>query len=77
MSTYTLNTSLQNAYLTQVVNVDKNSFMFLGITKENVFVELCKVDDAAGQINCNVAYQAKLMNSDPVTVVAGKQRKSG
>lgn len=32
MGTFTLKTTLQNALMTQVVNVDKKSFMLLGLT---------------------------------------------
>lgn len=57
--------------------MDKNSFMLLGITSQNVYIELCNIDETASNINCVVKYQAKLFSTDTVSSLAGKQRKSG
>lgn len=77
LSTYKLNSNIVNAILTKVVGLDKTSFMLVGLTNTNVYVEKCTADDSILTINCATIYQTKFVVNYPPTLLAATQRKNG
>ncbi len=77
MNTYKLNSNIANALFTKVVSLDKTSFMLVGLTNTNVYVEKCTADDSIATINCATIYQTKFIVNYVPTLLAASQRKNG